>query len=319
MLNSVDFSIGEFLGNSDLENFFINISVDESGNNIFSTSYLVDGVRYEGDFWAKRHIGRHTFAVDGVDLFIEFVGKKSDLYKICERADKYNKTILGYVGNKYKQNFWRIRCDVCESESVKEISNFGACKVCNSLSYRFNLEEFILKANEVHGSKYCYDNVVSVNARDKIEIFCNSCLTVFKQRKDAHLSGSGCPVCKESKGELRVAKYLSSNNISFFRQKTFDKLRGVKPLKYDFYLPDHNKLIEYDGEGHYKPIFGRTPESKQKNLEKCQKNDMIKNKFAKDNNISLLRIPYWDFEILEELVKNFLFTSVAEESEIMFK
>jgi hypothetical protein len=64
--------------------------------------------------------------------------------------------------------------------------------------------------------------------------------------------------------------------------------------------------VEYDGEGHYLPCFGSTPEIKQKNLEICQHRDKIKNEWAKANNIPLLRIPYWDFDRIEELTEAFI-------------
>ena len=34
----------------------------------------------------------------------------------------------------------------------------------------------------------------------------------------------------------------------------------------------------------------------RKKLKKNQENDKIKNQYCKNNNIKLVRIPYWDFE-----------------------
>jgi hypothetical protein len=120
------------------------------------------------------------------------------------------------------------------------------------------------------------------------------------------LKGSGCPKCNESKGENKVAKYLSDNNISFIPQKIFKTLKDKRYLKPDFYLSELNLFIEYDGVGHYFPVFGSTPEEKQKNLEDCQRRDKIKNEWARKNNIPLLRIPYWDFDRIEELIEAFI-------------
>jgi hypothetical protein len=85
------------------------------------------------------------------------------------------------------------------------------------------------------------------------------------------------------------------------------------PLRFDFYLPNLNLLIEYDGEGHYKAIFGSTIEEKQKNLEDCKKRDKIKDDWAKANNIPLLRIPYWDFDKIEELIEAFILENTRKE------
>ena len=69
---------------------------------------------------------------------------------------------------------------------------------------------------------------------------------------------------------------------------------------------DLNLLVEYDGEYHYKLVRGSTPELKQKRLELQQRRDKVKNEWAKANNIPLLRIPYWDFDRIEELIDAFI-------------
>lgn len=64
--------------------------------------------------------------------------------------------------------------------------------------------------------------------------------------------------------------------------------------RFDFYLPDYNTLIEYDGSQHYHTGTGifDSPEK----IQQIQKRDQIKNKFAQDNNITLIRIPYTHFD-----------------------
>lgn len=79
-------------------------------------------------------------------------------------------------------------------------------------------------------------------------------------------------------------------------------------LRFDFYLPDYNLMIEYDGEQHYKPVkYGKMSDKKAKeNLEKVQKYDQLKNEYCKENNINLLRIPYWEKENIDEIIYNCL-------------
>ena len=61
--------------------------------------------------------------------------------------------------------------------------------------------------------------------------------------------------------------------------------------------------IEYDGQQHYKPIekFGV-----EKAFEKTKFRDVIKNNYCKDNNINLLRIPYWDYNNIEKILNDYL-------------
>ena len=104
------------------------------------------------------------------------------------------------------------------------------------------------------------------------------------------LSGCGCPQCNESKGERSIRQWLQLHNIAYISQKSFSDCRDKKPLPFDYYLPDYNTVIEYDGEQHYRPVefFGGT-----KHFEKVSYHDRIKNDYCKAHNISLLRIPYF--------------------------
>ena len=95
-------------------------------------------------------------------------------------------------------------------------------------------------------------------------------------------------------GERIVDEFLTKNGINFKREKTFEGCFVEKngkcfKLRYDFYLPEKNILIEYDGIGHYKPVdrFGG-----QEGLATRRMYDFIKDKFAESQNMKLIRIPY---------------------------
>lgn len=81
---------------------------------------------------------------------------------------------------------------------------------------------------------------------------------------------------------------LDSWEIEYETQKTFDNCRNKRKLLFDFYIKDANLLIEYDGEQHYFPVRGGM---KQFNI--TNKNDYIKDLYCLNNNINLLRIPYY--------------------------
>jgi very-short-patch-repair endonuclease len=117
----------------------------------------------------------------------------------------------------------------------------------------------------------------------------------------SHLRGSGCPLCKESKGEEEISKLLKENNIKFIRQHKFDDCRDKSRLPFDFYIPLLNMCIEYDGLQHFKPIlyFGG-----QDKFEKTINRDKIKNDYCEKSGIILIRISYKG-KILEKL--DFLF------------
>lgn len=116
------------------------------------------------------------------------------------------------------------------------------------------------------------------------------------------LSGCGCPQCQESSGERQIRQWLENHDVEFAYQYTFKDCRDIKSLPFDFYLPNYNVCIEYDGGQHYKPVdkFGGV-----ESFEKTIKHDNIKNNYCHENNILLLRIPY--FKNVEEELNNFLF------------
>lgn len=103
------------------------------------------------------------------------------------------------------------------------------------------------------------------------------------------LSGHGCPICNESRGEREISNYLIKHNIDYIPQYTFDKCKNKKVLPFDFYLSEYNACIEYDGEQHYRPIehFGGEDGFLQR-----KNNDSIKTAYCDLNNIQLLRIKY---------------------------
>jgi len=229
----------------------------------------------------------------------EFILKAKDIH-----GDNFNYELVEYLKS---NSVVKIKCNKCNEFFLQCPATHlkmkkTACYKCSKIS----TEEWVDRAKKIHKQKYDYEQTYYKNNKGIVKIKCNKCNTFFHQRADYHLRGYGCSKCNESKGEIRVAEYLLENNISFSPQKTFKTLRYKNPLKFDFYIPEINVLVEYDGEGHYLPCFGSTPEIKQKNLENCQRRDKIKNEWAKANNIPLLRIPYWDFDRIEELIEAFI-------------
>lgn len=111
----------------------------------------------------------------------------------------------------------------------------------------------------------------------------NECDTSSKSLLSGRKISCGC--LKTSLGEYRISNILSENNITYIKEY---KYKNLGNLRYDFYLPDYNRLIEFDGEQHFMevPTWGE--------LEATQKRDKIKNDYALSHNISLVRIPYWE-------------------------
>ena len=120
----------------------------------------------------------------------------------------------------------------------------------------------------------------------------------FNNFKDCN---SRCPECNTtSKGEEKIKEILIKYNIKFNQQYLFNDCRNTRPLPFDFYLPQYNITIEYDGRQHYKlDCFNMN----LLDLMNLKYNDNKKTQYYNNNNIKLIRIPYWDFNNIEKILK----------------
>lgn len=161
-----------------------------------------------------------------------------------------------------------------------------------------NTEEFIEKAKQIHGNKYDYNKVNYINNHTLVSIICHKKdfqgveHGEFLQQPNSHLNGCGCPKCRQSHGERFITNYLNNNKINFTPQYSIEINKDINisgKANIDFYLPDYNLFIEYNGIQHYveRQAFGGKLE-----FERQQKRDEYVRNYCKENNIRLLEIPY---------------------------
>lgn len=175
-----------------------------------------------------------------------------------------------------------------------------------SLTLVLTTQEFIQKANQIHNNRYQYIKSVYIRSNKNIIITCPD-HGDFQLTPCAHISAKrGCQTCTQqsvlSKPELIIANWLTTRKINFEIQKTFPNLISITNngrLRYDFYIPSNNTLLEYDGEHHFKPISFTSYDDPYANLATIQKRDHKKNEYAKENGYTLIRIPYNKFKTLE--------------------
>ena len=170
------------------------------------------------------------------------------------------------------------------------LKGFG-CKKCSS-NY-MDLQLFVKRSNKIHGNCYNYDNIVSYkNNTTKVPIECSK-HGIFYQTPNMHLSGQGCPYCKESHLEKRINNSFNDCGFCFERQKRFEWLINDKTgykLPLDFYLPEHNIAIECQGEQHFIANFYKTKgiDYAEEHLKNVQYRDLCKKRLCKENDICLI-------------------------------
>ena len=218
--------------------------------------------------------------------------KKLTTDEFVERARKAHGDKFDYSEVRYVNA--HTKCDiVCKTHGVfqqgphNHLAGNG-CPACVG-NVKSTTAEFIEKAKNLHGDRFDYAKVRYVNAHTKCDIVCRT-HGVFQQAPHNHLRGKGCPRCNESKGEKQVSELLAKYDLTFDPQKTFEGLRHKKPLKCDFYVPEINTVIEYQGEHHYG--IGRNADRDKHNTIPIR--DQIKRDFFREKGIHLIEIPYWE-------------------------
>ena len=212
-----------------------------------------------------------------------------------------------------KKDFSRPRYYICKCDcgTVKSVYRGsllqGATKSCGCLKVentkKYNEEnasdhieekygKFTITDYELHGDKYYY----------KCKCDCGNEVTV---RGGNLFNGNTTSCgCINSKANEEMGRILTRLEIPFKREYRFEACRDKAPLPFDFALFNKNDeligLIENNGDQHYsaRGTQWNTPER----LVYTQKHDYIKQKFAEDNHIPLLIIPYQYFNELEKFL-----------------
>lgn len=203
-------------------------------------------------------------------------------------GDKYDYSKVNYINSSTKVT---IICPI-HGEFGQTPNNHKSgqgCFKCNG-NEKKNITDVLQSFKNIHGDKYDYSIVQYINAHTKIKIIC-PIHGEFEQTPNNHRLGNGCPSCNESKGERKIRMWLEGNNIKYVPQHKFYDCKNILPLPFDFYLPEQNLCVEYNGLQHYKMVehFGGEEGFNQRQI-----NDKIKMEYCKNNNIPLIIIKYND-------------------------
>lgn len=175
------------------------------------------------------------------------------------------------------------------------------CPNCSGVK-KYTTETFKDKVLEITEGEYLPLGEY-INNKIKVRMKHLECGHEWDVRPDQFLSGSRCRLCSKSKGNKRIVNYLTKKDINFIAEFRIDKCRNKRTLPFDCAVFDKDKhlkfLVEFQGRQHYEvvEIFGGKKELNERN-----KNDKIKVKYCKDNNIDLLIISYKQLKDIENIL-----------------
>ena len=246
---------------------------------------------------------------------ITFERRKNEAFeKLDKTCNKY-----GYVLLTDKKEFtdYNMKVEyICpihgkQSSILTRLANGHGCLSCKiektTALNRRNVDELETYINSFNNNtllnKNSYVNASTIN----LNILCGCCNNeIFTTSYANYKVGTKmCRSCSRrmSKNERRIKDFLESLDVEFIQEKSFDGCEYKKKLLFDFYLPKYNLCIEYDGMQHFDDHYFITIASNS-SLEETQIRDKIKTEYCKNNNINLLRIPYWDENKIEKIILN---------------
>lgn len=225
------------------------------------------------------------------------VGSKT----LDEIGNRYGKlTVISQAKDKINNHVaWNCLCDcgnnVIVSGTKLRSQEITACPTCRQLQ-----KSKLTDVNEQYGDL----TVLESAGRDKYrrllwkcQCSCgNICVVTGVDLRSGQKTNCGCKKTL-SKGADKIRQILQENNIQFVQEKTFDSCRFPDTnqlARFDFYLPEQNILIEYDGNQHF--FYTNHHWDTKEHFEYTKRHDEYKNQWCKENNMKLIRIPYYDIK-----------------------
>lgn len=240
----------------------------------------------------------------------EFYNKHFDEYKeklFCETGDEYS---LLNIFKKNNHTYMTLNHNKCNTKYDVEVNHFfkrnQRCpnKECRSKriseAKTKSISQLKQEIYDLVGDEYELTGIYT-GTNDNTVFYHKICGNYFKKTPHNFLAGQRCPHCiLPTKGEQKIIDYLEMHNEKYTFQKSYDDLRGInnRLLSYDIYVDDKNILIEYQGQFHDGTAFKKD----NYKFKRQQEHDKRKRQYAKDHNIRLLEIWYWDFDNIEQIL-----------------
>jgi hypothetical protein len=223
------------------------------------------------------------------------------------------KIIGTYNGNKCKIDFYCSEHKINHSAISTSLLRGKGCPECKGAKISNKLskshDEFCKELKNITGDEFIVlDQYTTSQKKIKVKHNVTGCQHIYSVTPNNLLRGRGCPKCNnKSKGEIAISNILNLFNISYLSNFIFKDCKNKIALPFDFAIFKNEELlfvIEFDGLQHFQKTGWSKSDEK---LLRTQINDKIKNKYCKNNNIKLIRIPYWQLYKINDILKKWLF------------
>jgi len=212
-----------------------------------ATEKVIIICKYHGEFYQTP--SDHLTSKYGCNICSSLIRNKN---KVNNYSQKFIENAIKVHGNKY--DYSKSIYTGCENKLIIICKTHGefeqqpnnhlygkGCYECARItinnSRRSNTQDFIIKANDIHGYNYDYSNVQYINNHDKVKIICNI-HGEFEQSPSHHLNGQGCSKC----GDIKTA-----NSKMYTINEFIEKSIIIHGNKFDYskvnYVDSKTKII----------------------------------------------------------------------------
>ena len=222
---------------------------------------------------------------------INLVGQQFNRLTVIERVENRNKIVYWKCkcscGNIVEVSSWNLRSGHTQSCGCLQKENTSKESVIDIAGKRFGNLLVLRQGESKNGKAYWICQCDCGKIKEIAGIYL----------RNGNVKSCGCLI---SSGEKYIEETLNKLEIKYEKQKFYKGLIGVGGglLRFDFYLPDYNLLIEYQGKQHYTQYYRFGGEEE---YNKRIEHDRRKREYCKENNIDLLEIPYWKYNQIEEI------------------
>jgi len=224
---------------------------------------------------------------------------KNNKMSIFEVYPKGDKKYL-WICEKYKHEYLMVAKNI--------INRKDGCPYCSGKRTLVGFNDLASQNPELTQEWHSIKNKlkpteVTCMSNKKVWWKCSKCEYEWKTQICNRSNSRGCPNCyPQSRTVEEIKKLLNEWDIDFIPEKSFDTCKDKRYLPFDFWLPDDNLLIEYNGSQHYK--LGTGYYNNKEKFKKTQKHDKIKKDWVEKNpDLKLLIIPYTEQDNLENIIR----------------
>ena len=212
---------------------------------------------------------------------------------VLEKGNGEYRNIGNYKNSGTPIEMLHLKCNKIYKVRPGDFIQGYRCPYCSKVKPKMYKEDLFKRIPDIDKDYIAEDVSNFKTVHSKIKIRHLTCDRVFEKSFNNFRNGQRCTLCSiennESKAVLEIEKILNESSIIYEKEKVLP-IKYKRHLRCDFYIPDLDLYIEYDGKQHYK--YEKNGYFNKNRFKIIKERDKLKDDYFKDNNLNFIRIPY---------------------------